>query len=81
MITDCNAITSLIDTRTPTRHLLRWSLAIQEYKSHIPITHTPGKLHHNADALSRMAFLNTPDNPARQAENNTLGLYGGVGSM
>ena len=64
VITDCNAIKSLMNTKAPTRHMLRWQLAIQEYKSYMTITHRPGKLHNNADALSRMALPNTTANRA-----------------
>ncbi|MBW0520171.1 hypothetical protein O181_059886 [Austropuccinia psidii MF-1] len=30
VITDCNAIKSLLNMKTPNRHMLRWQIAIQE---------------------------------------------------
>ena len=34
------------------------------------ISHRPGKLYNNADALSRIALPNTPDNQAWEEEDN-----------
>ncbi|MBW0508882.1 hypothetical protein O181_048597 [Austropuccinia psidii MF-1] len=50
--------------KTPNRHLLRWQIAIQEYKGNMTIAHKAGNIHKNADGLSRCALANTPDNPA-----------------
>ena len=63
VITDCQAIKSLLNTKTPTRHMLRWQMAIQEYMSSMTISHRPGNTHSNADALSTMALPNEPGNP------------------
>ncbi|MBW0473802.1 hypothetical protein O181_013517 [Austropuccinia psidii MF-1] len=49
---------------TPNKHMLRWQIAIQEYRVKMPIVHKDGNIHKNADALSRWALSNTPDNPA-----------------
>ncbi|MBW0494974.1 hypothetical protein O181_034689 [Austropuccinia psidii MF-1] len=46
------------------RHMLRCQMAIQEYKGNMTIAHKAGKIHTNADGLSRWALANTPDNPA-----------------
>lgn len=62
--TDCQAIISLLNLKTPSRHMLRWQLAIQEFRNGMTIRHRPGKLNVLADALSRAALPNTPDNPA-----------------
>ncbi|MBW0554979.1 hypothetical protein O181_094694 [Austropuccinia psidii MF-1] len=32
VITDCNAVKSLLNMKTPHRHMLRWKIAIQEYR-------------------------------------------------
>ena len=68
VITDCMAIKSLINMKTPNRHILRWQLAIQEYRWHMTITHREGKNHTNADGLSRNAFPNDENNPASDLE-------------
>ncbi|MBW0549207.1 hypothetical protein O181_088922 [Austropuccinia psidii MF-1] len=64
VITDFNALKSLLNMKPPNRHMLRWQIAIQEYKSSISIAHKEGKIHKNADRLSRWALANTTDNPA-----------------
>ncbi|MBW0590796.1 hypothetical protein O181_130511 [Austropuccinia psidii MF-1] len=63
VITDCNAVKSL-NMKTPNRHMLRWQIAIQEYRGNMTIVHKAGNIHKNADGLSRWALANTPDNPA-----------------
>ena len=69
VITDCTGVRSLMNIKTPNRHMLRWMIAIQEYRPYMTITHRPGKLHNNADGLSRMALPNNPDNPAWDPED------------
>ncbi|MBW0516592.1 hypothetical protein O181_056307 [Austropuccinia psidii MF-1] len=64
VITDYNAVKSLPNMKTPNRHLLRWQIAIQEYRGNMTIVHKAGKIHKNADGLSRWELANTPDNPA-----------------
>ncbi|MBW0552230.1 hypothetical protein O181_091945 [Austropuccinia psidii MF-1] len=49
---------------TEARHMLRWQIAIQEYRGNMTIAHQSGNIHQNADGLSRWALENTPDNPA-----------------
>ncbi|MBW0467523.1 hypothetical protein O181_007238 [Austropuccinia psidii MF-1] len=49
---------------TPNRNMLRWQIAIQEYRGNISIVHKAGKIHKNADGLNRWPLANTPDNPA-----------------
>ncbi|MBW0501898.1 hypothetical protein O181_041613 [Austropuccinia psidii MF-1] len=63
VITDCNAVTSL-NMKTPNRQILRWQIAIQEYRGNMTIVHKEGKIHKNADRLSRWELANTPDNPS-----------------
>ncbi|MBW0528743.1 hypothetical protein O181_068458 [Austropuccinia psidii MF-1] len=45
-------------------HMLRWQIAIQEYRGNMTIVQKDGNIHKNADGLSRWALPNTPDNPA-----------------
>ncbi|MBW0528538.1 hypothetical protein O181_068253 [Austropuccinia psidii MF-1] len=44
--------------------MLRWQIAIQEYRGKITIVHKAANIQKNADGLSRWALPNTPDNPA-----------------
>ncbi|MBW0533632.1 hypothetical protein O181_073347 [Austropuccinia psidii MF-1] len=64
VITDCNAVKSLSNMKTPNRHMLRWKFAIQEYGGNMTIVHKSGNIHTNAHGLRRWALANTPDNPA-----------------
>ncbi|MBW0494857.1 hypothetical protein O181_034572 [Austropuccinia psidii MF-1] len=61
VITGCNSVKSLIDMKTPNRHMLRWQIDIQEYRGKVTIE---GNIHNNSDVLSRWALANTPDNQA-----------------
>ncbi|MBW0525788.1 hypothetical protein O181_065503 [Austropuccinia psidii MF-1] len=64
VITDCNAVKSLLNMKTPNRHMLRWKIAIQEYRGNMTIVHKAGNIHRNAYGLSRWELARTPDNPA-----------------
>ncbi|MBW0542746.1 hypothetical protein O181_082461 [Austropuccinia psidii MF-1] len=64
VITDCNSMKSLLNMKTPNRHILRWQIAIQEYRVNMTIVHNARKIHKNADGLRSCALANTPDNPA-----------------
>ncbi|MBW0573394.1 hypothetical protein O181_113109 [Austropuccinia psidii MF-1] len=35
VITDCTAVKSLLNMKTPNRHMLRWQIAIQEYRGNM----------------------------------------------
>ncbi|MBW0574395.1 hypothetical protein O181_114110 [Austropuccinia psidii MF-1] len=76
VITDSNAVKYLLNMKTPNRHMLRWQIAIQEYRGNITIFHKSGNIHKNADGLSRWALANTPDNSAwvPQEENHIEGI-------
>ncbi|MBW0503006.1 hypothetical protein O181_042721 [Austropuccinia psidii MF-1] len=52
VITDCNAVKSLLNMKTPNRHMLRWQKAIQEYRGNMTIVHKAGNIHKNSDGLS-----------------------------
>ncbi|MBW0534543.1 hypothetical protein O181_074258 [Austropuccinia psidii MF-1] len=64
VITDSNSGKSLLDIKTSNRHMLRWQIAIQEYRGNMTIAHKAGNIHKNADGLSRWALANTPDSSA-----------------
>ncbi|MBW0531399.1 hypothetical protein O181_071114 [Austropuccinia psidii MF-1] len=64
VITDCNSVKSLLNIKTPNRHMLRWQIAIQEYKGNMTIVHKAGNIHKNAYGLSTCSLASTPDNSA-----------------
>ncbi|MBW0589517.1 hypothetical protein O181_129232, partial [Austropuccinia psidii MF-1] len=64
VITDFTAVKSLLNMKTPNRHMLRWKIAIQEYRGNMTFSHKEGNIHKNADKLSRWPFPNDIDNPA-----------------
>ncbi|MBW0488756.1 hypothetical protein O181_028471 [Austropuccinia psidii MF-1] len=56
--------------RTTNRHMLRWKIAIQEYRWNMKIIYKEGKSHTNADGLSRWPLDNVKSNPAYDPECN-----------
>jgi hypothetical protein len=52
--------------------MLRWQIAIQQYRGQMTIIHKEGAKHKNADGLSRWALPNTPDNPAYDPEDDKI---------
>ncbi|MBW0577311.1 hypothetical protein O181_117026 [Austropuccinia psidii MF-1] len=76
VITDCNAVKSLLNIKTSNRHMLRWQIAIQEYIGNMTIVHKSSNIHKNSDGLSRWALANTPENPAwvPQEEHHIEGI-------
>ncbi|MBW0593959.1 hypothetical protein O181_133674 [Austropuccinia psidii MF-1] len=48
--------------------MLRWQIAIQEYRGNMTIVHKDGNIHKNADGLSRWPLPNDIDNPAYVTE-------------
>ncbi|MBW0573109.1 hypothetical protein O181_112824 [Austropuccinia psidii MF-1] len=50
--------------RTTNRHMLRWKIAIQEYRGNMTIICKEGKSHTNADGLRRWPLDNVRSNPA-----------------
>ncbi|MBW0538787.1 hypothetical protein O181_078502 [Austropuccinia psidii MF-1] len=61
VITDFKAVKSLLNMKTPNRHMLRWKIAIEEYRGNMTIVHKEGNIQKNADGLSRWELANTPD--------------------
>ncbi|MBW0563396.1 hypothetical protein O181_103111 [Austropuccinia psidii MF-1] len=76
VITDCNAVISLLNMTTPNIHMLRFQISIQEYRGSITIVHKSGNIHKNSDGLIRWAPANTPENPAwvPQEEHHIEGI-------
>ncbi|MBW0517762.1 hypothetical protein O181_057477 [Austropuccinia psidii MF-1] len=77
VITDCNAVKSLINMRSPNRHMLRWQITIQEDRGNMTIVPKSGNIHKSADGVSRWALANTPENPAwvPQEEHHIEGIF------
>ncbi|MBW0504111.1 hypothetical protein O181_043826 [Austropuccinia psidii MF-1] len=75
-ITDCNAVKSLLNMKTPNRNMPRWQISIQEYRVNMTIVNKSGNIHKNAYGLSRWALANTPENPAwvPQEEHHIEGI-------
>ncbi|MBW0512905.1 hypothetical protein O181_052620 [Austropuccinia psidii MF-1] len=76
VITACNTVKSLLNIKTPNRHMLRCQIAIQEYRGNMTIVNEAGNSHNNADGLSRWALPNACENPAYilQVQNLKLKL-------
>ena len=72
VVTDCTAVKTLMNMQTPNRHMLRWQIAIQQYRRHMTIVHKAGKTHSNADGLRRWALPNTPDSLAWDPEDEDI---------
>ncbi|MBW0519844.1 hypothetical protein O181_059559 [Austropuccinia psidii MF-1] len=64
VISNCSALKSLLNRKTPNRHILRWQISIQEYRGNVTIVHKAGNIHKNADGLSIWALPNTFYNPS-----------------
>ncbi|MBW0476809.1 hypothetical protein O181_016524 [Austropuccinia psidii MF-1] len=54
--------------KTTNRHMLRWNIAIQEYRGQMTIIYKEGKSHTNEDDLSRWPLDNVKSNPAYDTE-------------
>ncbi|MBW0534253.1 hypothetical protein O181_073968 [Austropuccinia psidii MF-1] len=70
VITEFNAVKLLLNMKTPNRHLLRWKIAIYEYRGNITIVNKAGNIHNNYDGLSIWELLNTPDNTSYVPANS-----------
>ncbi|MBW0526942.1 hypothetical protein O181_066657 [Austropuccinia psidii MF-1] len=66
--TDCKALKSLLNMKTTNRHMLRWHIAIQEYRGNMTIIYKEVKCHSNADDLSRWPLDNVKSNPGYDPE-------------
>ncbi|MBW0465837.1 hypothetical protein O181_005552 [Austropuccinia psidii MF-1] len=61
VITNCNAMKSLLNMKPPNRNMLRWKIAIQEYRSYMTIVHKFGNIHKNADGLAKRTIQTLKD--------------------
>ncbi|MBW0534020.1 hypothetical protein O181_073735, partial [Austropuccinia psidii MF-1] len=52
--------------------MLRWQIAIQQYRGNTNIVHQDGDIHKNSDGLSRLKLKNDIDNPAYVPEEASL---------
>ncbi|MBW0468635.1 hypothetical protein O181_008350 [Austropuccinia psidii MF-1] len=66
--TDCTALMSLLNMKTINRHMLRWHIAIQEYRGNMTIIYKEGKIHTNADGFSRWTLDNFRSTPGYDHE-------------
>ncbi|MBW0562977.1 hypothetical protein O181_102692 [Austropuccinia psidii MF-1] len=71
VITDCTAVKSLLNMKTLNRNMLRWKVAIQDYRGNITIVHGDGNIRKNADGLSRWPLPNNIDYPAYVPEEGS----------
>ncbi|MBW0580215.1 hypothetical protein O181_119930 [Austropuccinia psidii MF-1] len=71
-----NAVKYLLNMKTPNRHMLRWQIAIQEYRGNMTIVHKSCNINKNSDGLRRWALENTPENIAwvPQEEHHIEGI-------
>ncbi|MBW0541797.1 hypothetical protein O181_081512 [Austropuccinia psidii MF-1] len=53
--TDCTALRSLLKMKTTNRHMLRWQIAIHEYRGDMTIRYKEGKSHINLDGHWKMS--------------------------
>lgn len=80
VITECTALKALFNMKTTSRHMLRWQIAIQEYRGNMTIRHRDGIKHKNADGLSRWALKNDKNNHAydedlKERDIPIMGIY------
>ncbi|MBW0513334.1 hypothetical protein O181_053049 [Austropuccinia psidii MF-1] len=61
--TDCTALKSLLKMKTTNKHMLRWQIAIQEYRGNMTIIYKESKSNTNSDGLSRWPLDNVKSNP------------------
>ncbi|MBW0499134.1 hypothetical protein O181_038849 [Austropuccinia psidii MF-1] len=62
--THFTALKSLLNMNTNNRHMLRWKIAIQDYRGNMNIIYKECKSHTNEDGLSRWPLDNVKSNPA-----------------
>ncbi|MBW0502266.1 hypothetical protein O181_041981 [Austropuccinia psidii MF-1] len=63
LMTDFTGVKSLLNTKTLNRHIIRWKIAIQEYRGNMTIVHEDGNIHRNSDGLRIGPLQNNIDNP------------------
>ncbi|MBW0567122.1 hypothetical protein O181_106837 [Austropuccinia psidii MF-1] len=68
VITDCTTVKSLLNMKTPNRHMLIFPIAIQEYRGNMTIVHKDRNIHKNEDGLSIWLLPNNIDNPSEEPD-------------
>ncbi|MBW0475155.1 hypothetical protein O181_014870 [Austropuccinia psidii MF-1] len=58
LITDCTTVKSILNMKTPNRHMVRWKIAIQDCRDNRTIAQKYGNIPKNADGLSRWTLPN-----------------------
>ncbi|MBW0573601.1 hypothetical protein O181_113316 [Austropuccinia psidii MF-1] len=71
LITDFTAFQSVLNIKTPNRHMLRWQISIQEYRGNMTIVNKDGNVHKNDDGLSRWPLPNSINNHAYEQEDDS----------
>ncbi|MBW0463446.1 hypothetical protein O181_003161 [Austropuccinia psidii MF-1] len=66
--TDFTALKYLLNMKTTNRHMLRWKIAIREYRGNIIIIYKEGKSNTNADCLRKYPLDNVKSNTAYDPE-------------
>ncbi|MBW0536720.1 hypothetical protein O181_076435 [Austropuccinia psidii MF-1] len=61
LITDCNAVKSLLNMKTLNRHMLRWQISIQEYIGNMTIVHKARNIQNNVDGINKDWFTLIPE--------------------
>ncbi|MBW0495391.1 hypothetical protein O181_035106 [Austropuccinia psidii MF-1] len=64
VITDFTYVKSPLNMKKPNRNMLRWQIAMQEYRGNTTIVHKDENIHKNATGLSIWPLPNNIDNPA-----------------
>ncbi|MBW0490593.1 hypothetical protein O181_030308 [Austropuccinia psidii MF-1] len=71
---DFTALESSLNMKTTNRHMLRWQIAIQEYRGSMSIIYKDGKSHTKADGLRRWPLDNVKSNPAYELKQQPRSL-------
>ncbi|MBW0461429.1 hypothetical protein O181_001144 [Austropuccinia psidii MF-1] len=61
LITDGNAVKSLLNMKAPKSQMLRWQISIQEYRGNMTIVNKSGNINQNVDGFSIWELPNTPE--------------------
>ncbi|MBW0564778.1 hypothetical protein O181_104493 [Austropuccinia psidii MF-1] len=68
VITDFTIFKSLLNMKTPNRHMLIFQIAIQEYRGNMTIVHKDRNINKNADGLSRWTLPNNIVKPSDEPD-------------
>ncbi|MBW0557264.1 hypothetical protein O181_096979 [Austropuccinia psidii MF-1] len=61
---NCTVVKSLSNMKTTNRNMLRWKIAIPEYRGNMTIVHKDGNIHKNSDGRSSWPLPNDINNLA-----------------